>query len=259
MLPKQLVELLERYAGSFDAEHRQMDEFARAVEAGCQRQGGNASESQLKWDRDAILKSFVEYFESRSRFIWTKCQEIVSCTNVEAYPDLARDLKSLIEAHCTPILQAAMLYFEGVSDGLTYSHYFINIHSMHIELAVDHVLARVNADVDLFCATYTRRKKELPTTQVFNVGTVHGTVGNITNSQVTLSDYSSVGQILVDQGIPKQDRRELEDLMDELKEAPPEKKPSLLKRGEEWIVKHKEFLGAGAEAVGKAIGTAAKH
>ena len=67
---------------------------------------------------------------------------------------------------------------------------------------------------------FNEKEKELAANQVFNVfGNVHGTVGNIVNSQVTLYDYSSVQQLLIDHKIPKQDRRELEDIMDELKEA----------------------------------------
>ena len=104
--------------------------------------------------------------------------------------------------------------------------------------------------------SFDEKEKQAAANQVFNVGTVHGTVGNIINSQVTLYDYSSVQQLLIDRQIPKAERRELEDIMDELKDAPAEKKPSLLKRGEEWIVKHKELLGAAGEAVGKAIGAA---
>jgi hypothetical protein len=72
-------------------------------------------------------------------------------------------------------------------------------------------------------------------------------------------DYSSVQQLLIDHQISKADRRELEDILDELKEAPSEKKRSLLARAEAWFVKHKEGLGAGAEAVGRAIGAAMKH
>lgn len=95
--------------------------------------------------------------------------------------------------------------------------------------------------------------------QVFHIGAVHGPVGNISNSQVTIYDYSSIQQLLIDQKIPKQDRRELEDIMDELKEALPEKRASLLKRGEDWIVKHKEPLGRAAETVGKAIGVSSEE
>ena len=106
---------------------------------------------------------------------------------------------------------------------------------------------------------FDEKEKQSAGSQIFNIGTVHGTVGNITNSQVTQYDYSSVQQLLDDHKIPKEDRRELEDIMDELKDASPEKRPSLAVRAEEWIVKHKELLGAGAEAVGKAVGAAMKH
>jgi hypothetical protein len=106
---------------------------------------------------------------------------------------------------------------------------------------------------------FNEKEKQSAGDTIFNIATVHGAAGNITNSQVTVYDYSSVQQLLIDHKIPKQDRRELEDIMDELKDAPPEKRPSLIERGEKWILKHKELLGAGAEAVGKAIGAAMKH
>lgn len=105
---------------------------------------------------------------------------------------------------------------------------------------------------------FDEKEKQSATSQVFNIGTVHGTVGNNTNSQVTVYDYSSVQQLLIDRQIPKQDRRELEDILDELKDATPDKKPSLLKRGEAWFVRHKDLLGTAAEAIGKAIGSAMK-
>lgn len=106
------------------------------------------------------------------------------------------------------------------------------------------------------------KEKQTAGHMTFNIGTVQGGVGNISNSPITVNanvrlyDYSSVQQLLIDHKIPKQDRRELEDIMDELKEAQPEKKPSLLARAEKWIVKHKELLGTGVELIGKAIGSA---
>jgi hypothetical protein len=100
---------------------------------------------------------------------------------------------------------------------------------------------------------FDEKEKKSAANQVFNIGTVHGTVGNITHSQVSVYDYSSVHQLLIDHNIPKEGRHELEDIMDDLKTATPEIKHSLTKRGEDWIVKHKELLGARAEIVGKAI------
>jgi hypothetical protein len=106
---------------------------------------------------------------------------------------------------------------------------------------------------------FNDKEKTSASSQVFNIQKFTGILGNVQHSQVALYDYSSVQQLLIDHKIPKQDRRELEDIMDELKEAPAEKRPSLLARAEKWIVKHKELLGAGAEAVGKAVGAAIKH
>ncbi len=84
---------------------------------------------------------------------------------------------------------------------------------------------------------FSDKEKQSASNQVFNIQKFTGILGNVQNSQVALYDYSSVQQLLVDHKIPKEDRRELEDIMDELKDAPSEKKPSLLKRGEDWIVK----------------------
>ena len=107
---------------------------------------------------------------------------------------------------------------------------------------------------------FDKKEKDSAANMIFNIGSVHGAVGNINNSsimansQVTLYEYSSIQQLLIDHKIPKRDRRELEDVMDELKESSPEKRPSLLARAEKWILKHKELLGVGAELVGKAVG-----
>ena len=100
---------------------------------------------------------------------------------------------------------------------------------------------------------FDEKEKKTAGKMVFNIGTVQGMVGNVTSSQVTVHDYSSLHQLLIDHKIPKQERRELEDIMDELKETPHDKRPSLLARAEKWIVKHKGALGAGAEIIGKAI------
>jgi AbiTii len=103
---------------------------------------------------------------------------------------------------------------------------------------------------------FNETEKQAATHQTFNIQKFTGVLGNVQNSQVTLYDYGSINQLLVDHQIPKPDRRELEDIMDEMKDAPPEKKKSLLQRAQAWVVKHRELLGAGAEAVGKAIGSA---
>jgi hypothetical protein len=101
---------------------------------------------------------------------------------------------------------------------------------------------------------FNEKEKQSATSQVFNIQKFTGVFGNVTGSQVTIYDYSSVSQLLLDHNVPKAERRELEDIMDDLKNATPEKKPPLIQKGKDWIIKNKEFLGASAEAVGRAIG-----
>ena len=82
--------------------------------------------------------------------------------------------------------------------------------------------------------------------------TVHG---DWNQSTLQVHNFGSIYQTLRDFGIPKDERDELEAIMDELKAAEPSKKPSLLERGEKWVVKHEKFLGASASIIRKALGS----
>jgi hypothetical protein len=100
---------------------------------------------------------------------------------------------------------------------------------------------------------FNEQEKQKAGSIVYNIGTVHGAVGNVSNSPVTFYDNKTINQLFVDKNIPKQDRRELEDILDELNSAEPAKKKSLVARAEELIVKHKEALGATAEIIIKSV------
>jgi hypothetical protein len=101
--------------------------------------------------------------------------------------------------------------------------------------------------------SFDEQEKRTAGNMVFNIGTVHGAVGNVSHSPVTFYDNKTINQLFVEKSIPKQDRRELEDILDELKTAEPTKKKSLVSRAEELIVKHREALGATAEIIVKSI------
>jgi len=77
------------------------------------------------------------------------------------------------------------------------------------------------------------------------------------STYVQVYDYSSLHQLLKERSVPQDQRNELENIMDELRSAPPEKKKSLLERGMAWVSKHKDFLGDTAEIVRKALGASA--
>ena len=105
---------------------------------------------------------------------------------------------------------------------------------------------------------FDEKEKQLATN--VHIERFAGVFGTVTNSQVAVNDYSSVHQLLIDRNIPKTERRELEDIIDELKTAPPDKKPSLIARAEAWLVKHGPALETGAEMVGKVIkGLSGQH
>src|ERR1039457_6757359 len=76
----------------------------------------------------------------------------------------------------------------------------------------DNILLRANAELDLFCAKHVNAK-ESSGSQVVNIGNFVGVLGQVSNSLVSVYDYSSVQQLLGAHKIPKQDRRELEDIM----------------------------------------------
>ena len=90
--------------------------------------------------------------------------------------------------------------------------------------------------------------------QTFHIQNFTGVLGDIPHSHVQVHDYSSLHQTLKQQNVSQQARNELENIMDELKTADPEKKKGLLEKAQAWIVKNQEFLGASVFIVKKALG-----
>jgi hypothetical protein len=249
MLPKQVADLHEGFVRVFDSERPAVIEFRRAhnqVVASLARQG-------FGWGSTAIIaigKNVTSYLEEKARFIWTKLQEVITATAVEPYPELNSDLKEQIAVYYGPARQAAERYMEE----LRRSANAPTGYTVETKAAFANILSRINAEVDLFCAAYAAQRKQGAQSAGPTFNNFTGIYGNVTNSHVTLYDFGSIYQILRDHGIPREDRNELEDIMDALKTAPVEKKPSLKERGERWIEKHKDALEAGARVISKAIG-----
>jgi hypothetical protein len=81
-----------------------------------------------------------------------------------------------------------------------------------------------------------------------------GVLGNVSHSSVNVYDFDSIHQELKQWKVPQSERNELENILDAMKNSPPEEKPSLIEKGKAWIVKNQEFLGAGASIIRKALG-----
>ncbi len=102
--------------------------------------------------------------------------------------------------------------------------------------------------------SFDKEEKQKAQSQHFNIQHFSGVLGDVKNSTVNVYDYSSIHQELRQRNVPQAERNEIENILDELKKSPPEKRPSLIEKGKAWIVKNQEFLGAGASIVRQALG-----
>jgi hypothetical protein len=256
VLPKQVTDLTDSFVKVFDSERPQERQFKRAHD----KTAAFILQKGLGGWCGFALGPFAQeansYLQQRANFVRDKLQQSVDSTQIEFYPELNADLKSCFMAHLNPSVKAAETYFEMLRQSANASPTFTE----RARTGFENIVLRINAELDLFAAEYgAKRKNDLTAKQTINIGTMHGPVGKFANCQVNVYDYSSVNQLLIDHQIPKHDRRELEDIVDEMKDAPPEKKTPLLARAEAWVVKHKELLGVGVEAVGRVIGAAGQH
>jgi hypothetical protein len=102
--------------------------------------------------------------------------------------------------------------------------------------------------------SFDEGEKQAAQSQTFNIQNFTGVLGNVTHSNVNVYDYSSIHQELKQRNVPQNERNELENILDELRSGPPEKKRSLVEKGKAWIVRNEECLGAGAHVVRTALG-----
>jgi hypothetical protein len=101
--------------------------------------------------------------------------------------------------------------------------------------------------------SFDEREKEAAHSQIFHIQNV-GVFGNVSHSNVNVYDFDSIHQELKQLNVPQSERNELENILDALKNSPPEKKQSLIEKGKAWIVRNQEFLGAGASIVRQTLG-----
>lgn len=254
MLPKSVTELLDGFLIAFEAEHPTVIAFRLArnsvMLAAAAKGSGHGSSDLLQ-----ICNNVAVFIEKKAHFLWERMQTVIISTEVPFYHGINADIKNQLKSYLGASVAAAERYFEEMRQEFLLPSGYIT----QSKTTLNTIEIKLNAEVDLFCAKYAlseQKKQYPPANQTVNIEKFNGILGNVTNSQVTLYDYSTIHQLLIDHNVPKTGRRELEDIMDELKEAPDAKKPSLIARGEQWIAKHKEFLGAGIEVVTKAIGAA---
>ena len=153
--------------------------------------------------------------------------------------------------------------FEGVSDGMVNSfQQRITMPSTQLRRILQAIKDELlNWSIELEQRgiigenmSFEEKEKQFAHTQIFNIQHLTGVAGNVNESQIQIHDYSSVHQTLKQQQVPQEERNKLENLMDQIKAAPPEEKRGLLEQAKRWIVTNQDFLGASASIVRKALG-----
>jgi hypothetical protein len=250
MLPKQITNLTDSFLRVFDSERPP----ERALKDAHNRTAEFILQKGLGGWCGFALGHFAErvnvYLTERATFVRDKLQQVVNSTQVEPYPELNADLKTQFVTYLTPSVRIAEDYFEKLRQVSNAPPGFTD----QAKAGFGTILLRINAELDLFCIEYARKREREHQTTGPTFGNFTGVYGDVTDSQVTVCDFSTIYQTLKDHGIPREERNEIEDIIDGLKTSHPDQKRSWIERGEKWIAKHKEALGAGAELVAKAIG-----
>jgi hypothetical protein len=101
--------------------------------------------------------------------------------------------------------------------------------------------------------SFDTEEKKKAQHQIFNIQHFTGVLGDVKDSNVAVYDYSSIHQLLRNQNVPQNERNEIENILDDLKQAKADEKPSLVEKGKAWIVRNQDLLGAGATIVRKAL------
>lgn len=200
-----------------------------------------------------IARKVAGHVERKSLFVWEKFKEVITATEPESYPELSRDIKHHILKYVNPTVELAERFLTELRKEARCPPG----NRVVSRDALTQTISSINAEVDLFCARYAMNKDkknkggERPSIQIAKFT---GILGDVANSEVTICDYSSLHQLLKEHSVPQNERNELENVMDELKTAEPQRRPRLLERAKAWVVKNQEFLGSSASIVRKALG-----
>jgi hypothetical protein len=88
------------------------------------------------------------------------------------------------------------------------------------------------------------KKKAASSPTIHIAGDFKGVVGDVSGHNVQIGDYGHIHQQLKDAGVSQSERNELENILDEFKKAPVEKREPLAKRATEWVARNGDLIGS---------------
>lgn len=97
--------------------------------------------------------------------------------------------------------------------------------------------------------TFTKDEKQIASSNTYNIQNFSGIIGNVDSEHVQIGGYNTIRLELKRLGVSQKERNELEDILDSLKTVQKEEKPSLIKRGAEWLKRNGPLIGTLAEII----------
>ena len=83
----------------------------------------------------------------------------------------------------------------------------------------------------------------------YNITNFTGVLGNVVAESLQIGDYGAIHGELKRRGVSQDERNELEQILDELPNAPADKRTSLLAQGGEWLKRNAPTIGALSDVI----------
>lgn len=98
--------------------------------------------------------------------------------------------------------------------------------------------------------TFTEQEKQKISSITYNIQNFVGVLGDVKSEKIQIGDYNSIHSELKKCGVSQEERNELENILDELKNTKEEtQKKSLLSKGMEWLKRNTPTIGALSEVI----------
>lgn len=97
--------------------------------------------------------------------------------------------------------------------------------------------------------TFSSDERQKASHITYNIKNFAGVLGNVMAESLQIGDYGAVHNELKQRGVPQDQRNELEEILDELSGAPPEKHESILARGSQWLKRNAATIGVLSDVI----------
>ena len=97
--------------------------------------------------------------------------------------------------------------------------------------------------------TFSQEEVQKAGNITYHIERFTGILGDVTYSQISIGDYASIHNELKEMGVPQEERNELENLLDNLKSSPPDERPTLIKKGLDWLARNSATIGSLSDTI----------